>query len=335
MENKWKEYSSIPQNVHTPSSIINIFNNALSAKEDKKIVIIQGMYESKGSKNYSGYYYDQLKDELGTQSMTIMIPELLREELKDGYTYKMKGYLNRKILDDSTIKLNFGVVDILSNEGKRMSSKALKVFDIRKQKSDIGYRNLEEPIKRKLHSNQSFNIALICGNEAIIDKDIYGALQETINCYNITEYRVGLTSKEGIIEKINEVNNENYDVVLIARGGGSGLEIFNDTDIAEAALSIRPIFITAIGHAVDNTLLQDIADKKFDTPTALGNYLKEIARDVINEIARKKEEKEHESNLIDEYEEKLNVLLGKSRKYEIVLLIIGIIVGIIISRVMK
>ena len=32
----------------------------------------------------------------------------------------------------------------------------------------------------------------------------------------------------------------------------------------------NPILVTAIGHAVDFTYLQSIADYNFDTPTALG-----------------------------------------------------------------
>lgn len=358
MEIKPKSYEYINtanaiNNVHTPATIINIFNNALSLRENKKIIIVQGIYESKGIKNYGGHYYDQLKDETSNQLLTIMIPEILRQDLKEGYTYKMKGYLNKKVLDDSVIQLTFGVIDVLSNEGKRMSPDALKVFDIRKKKSDKGYKNLDEILRKKLYKNEFVNIALIYGNEAIIDKDIYRALEETINCYNITEHRVNLTSKDGIIEKISEVNNEAYDVIVISRGGGSGLDIFNDVDIAEAALDIKPIFVTAIGHAADNTLLEDIADKKFDTPTALGNYLKEIANNIINDLTNKKEEKQRfekiESDLkcklieeTNEYEGKItgqardfHSQLNRARKYEIILLLIGIAIGIVLTKLLK
>ena len=61
------------------------------------------------------------------------------------------------------------------------------------------------------------------------------------------------------------------------RGGGPGLEIFDDVAIAEASLLLKPILVTAIGHAQDDTLLQKLADKQFITPTALGNYLRETA----------------------------------------------------------
>lgn len=338
---------------HTPSTIINIFNNALSVKEDKRIIVVEGVYESKGSKSYSGNFYDILKDETGNQSLTIVVPEILREDLKEEYTYKMKGFLNRKVRDDGYIQLNFGVVDILSNEGKRMSSKALKVFDVRKKKADIGYRKIEDVLRRKLYNNEFINIALIYGNEAVIDKDIYEAIGETANCYNIVEHRINLASRENIIEKINELNDTKYDVIVVARGGGTGLDVFNDPDLAESALNLIPIFVTAIGHAVDDTLLQDIADKKFDTPTSLGHYLKEVAYSVINDLNRKKEEKEHyeriESDLKSElanqrveYEIKLKdqdknfeSKLEKNKKYEIILFVIGIIIGVILPKLLK
>lgn len=349
MEIKAKEYISAPENIHTPSSIINIFNNAISVEEDKKVIIMHGIYESKGFKNYHGYYYDQLKDEIGNQSLTIVVPELLRKELKDGYTFKLKGYLNRKVIDDGSIKLNFVVIDILLREGKRMTSDDLKAFDIRKKKADMGYRNLEEVIKGKLYKKQSVKIALIYGNEAVIDHDIYNALGQTVYCYNIKEHRVSLASKDSIIKKINEVNNEDYDVIVIARGGGSGQEIFNNIEIAEMALSSKPIFVTAIGHAYDKSLLQDIADKEFDTPSALGGHLKKIADGVNSDLTKRKEEEEHirkiEVDLKDELEsqglefknkivELENIhkhQLDKYRNYGIILLIIGILIGAIIK----
>ncbi len=43
-------------------------------------------------------------------------------------------------------------------------------------------------------------------------------------------------------------------------------------------MNINPHIISAIGHAENTTLLDSVADKKFDTPTAFGNYLYEISK---------------------------------------------------------
>ncbi len=77
--------------------------------------------------------------------------------------------------------------------------------------------------------------------------------------------------------------------------------------LQRTALNIKPHIISAIGHAEDTTFLDKIADKKFDTPTAFGNYLCEISK---------------KSNNID-YKKILNYMLYIG---------IGLIIGFIVSK---
>jgi exonuclease VII large subunit len=46
------------------------------------------------------------------------------------------------------------------------------------------------------------------------------------------------------------------DVLVISRGGGDNLEIFENPAIAEVSLSLRCIFLTAIGHKENIPLLK-------------------------------------------------------------------------------
>jgi exonuclease VII large subunit len=46
-----------------------------------------------------------------------------------------------------------------------------------------------------------------------------------------------------------------------SQGGGESLEIFDNPEIAEAALSLSTYFITALGHKDNVPLLQKVADK--------------------------------------------------------------------------
>jgi len=67
------------------------------------------------------------------------------------------------------------------------------------------------------------------------------------------------------------------DIIAIVRGGGSGLEVFDDVELANAVLDASVPVIAAIGHDKDNPLVKEIADKALSTPTAFGNYLREMA----------------------------------------------------------
>ena len=74
-------------------------------------------------------------------------------------------------------------------------------------------------------------------------------------------------------------------MIVISRGGGEDVEVLNKPGTkAEYCLTLKPFFVTAIAHKENVPLLEKIADKKFITPTALGQYLKEIYNNTVEKI---------------------------------------------------
>ncbi len=59
-------------------------------------------------------------------------------------------------------------------------------------------------------------------------------------------------------------------VIIVARGGGSreDLWVFNDEGIARAAFACRTPLISAVGHEIDYTILDFVADMRAPTPSA-------------------------------------------------------------------
>lgn len=60
------------------------------------------------------------------------------------------------------------------------------------------------------------------------------------------------------------------DVIIVARGGGSreDLWVFNAEVIARAAFACKTPLISAIGHEIDYTILDFVADRRAPTPSA-------------------------------------------------------------------
>ena len=68
---------------------------------------------------------------------------------------------------------------------------------------------------------------------------------------------------------------ENFDAVLIMRGGGSkqDLSAFDDYDLCTTIANFPLPVLTAIGHEQDTSIADMVAHTRFKTPTALGEFL--------------------------------------------------------------
>ena len=78
----------------------------------------------------------------------------------------------------------------------------------------------------------------------------------------------------------SNASNENghYDAICVIRGGGSVTDLYwlNDLELARAiATSPIPVF-TGIGHERDNTILDEVANQRFDTPSKVIAHIRDV-----------------------------------------------------------
>ena len=84
----------------------------------------------------------------------------------------------------------------------------------------------------------------------------------------------GEKAPQSLINALNELYTYKLDTIIIARGGGStnDLDAFNNEEfVRKVFLSPFPI-ISAIGHEIDYTILDYVADKRVSTPTAAAEF---------------------------------------------------------------
>lgn len=81
----------------------------------------------------------------------------------------------------------------------------------------------------------------------------------------------GLEAEQSIVEGIKRLDADpRPDVILVARGGGSkeDLWVFNSERIARAAYACHKPVVSAVGHEIDTTILDYVADLRAPTPSA-------------------------------------------------------------------
>jgi len=270
-----------------PSSLLTIFANVLNAEPTRKEFRITGIYQEGKGANYGGMYYDTIKDESTDATMTLVVPGSLRASLQPQQTIECLAYLIKKVQPNvGRIELQVAVTAIISQTAATYTDKQLRAFEILQEKADAGYRDVDSFIKSKIIAGEQLTITILIGRSGIIDSDIKHQLQEAIGFYTFNFVRINLSSEQDIISAFDRYTDT--DVLVVARGGGENLELFDSPELGEAALRIRPYFVTAIGHKENSPLLQKVADKSFITPTALGQYFNDIYNETIAQLQNSK-----------------------------------------------
>ena len=129
-------------------------------------------------------------------------------------------------------------------------------------------------------------IGLITGKDSDAEKDV---LQNAKLRWPEVEFRVIHTLVQGdkaapeVIAAIKTLDEDpSVDVIIIARGGGSFLDlmVFSDEALVRAAANAKTPIVSAIGHENDRPVLDDVADLRASTPT---DAAKRVVPDVVDE----------------------------------------------------
>jgi exodeoxyribonuclease VII large subunit len=270
----------------TPTSLVHLFANSVPTDFAKELKRVKGIYVQGKDMVYGGKYYDVLRDEAGEASITLLVPALIREQLRNGEVIELIGFLQRRVqAKGARIDLQLEITEVVGQTKATFNEEELKAFDVLQKKRDSGYLDVDGFIKKQILNDQKVSIKILVGKAGIIHSDIKEQLKDAIGFYDIEFIGINLSNENEIIEALQ---NTDADVIAIARGGGDRMEIFDKPNIAEAAINLSAYFVTALGHAQDVPLLQKVADKAFTTPTAFGQHLVDLYNNTIQERSQSK-----------------------------------------------
>lgn len=189
---------------------------------------------------------------------------------KDGDMVILEGGANIYDLNGS-VAFNVKKIYLMDKEGE-----AKKQFE--KLKKKLLAKGYFDPDKKKLKPQYINNMCVLTSTQGAVIKDICRAARMKNHLIDIFVYDVkvqGPNCATSVIEALKVVDKMGFDVILIARGGGSFEELngFNDEQLAEEIFKAKTFIASAIGHQTDFTICDWVADKRYQTPTEAGEDL--------------------------------------------------------------
>lgn len=158
---------------------------------------------------------------------------------------------------------------------------------IERLRTQLGIEGLTSPERKQPLPFLPNKIGLITGKDSDAEKDV---LQNAKLRWPDVSFRVIHTLVQGekaapeVIRAIQTLDEDpEIDVIIIARGGGSFLDlmVFSDEALVRAAAAAKTPIVSAIGHENDRPVLDDVADLRASTPT---DAAKRVVPDVVEEL---------------------------------------------------
>lgn len=163
-----------------------------------------------------------------------------------------------------------------------------------------------EKLKKKLASEGLFDtkfkkpipkypkrIGIITASTGAAIRDIISTIKrrypicETILFPSLVQ---GASAAPEIVRQIKKANEFDLDVIICGRGGGSieDLWAFNEESVARAIFESKIPIISAVGHEVDFTIADFVADLRAPTPTGAAEMAVPTKYDIENLLREKK-----------------------------------------------
>ena len=274
---------------YKPSELIAIFNNILGRQNEfAKLVYLRGIFQQRQNKSQWEFAYAGLRDESSQEEITLRIPKQMYESLSDGNLVTVCGILERKIDPRASVQITLNVTRVEKLQEQAVSAADQKKAELRRHKSQTGFRNVDGVLEKRLLADERPRVALLLANNSITMSDFEAGIQAAKAAIDFTEFRSDFFKAAVLCQRLCEIDAQGFDVIAVVRGGGIGIERLDHLDVLETLSHLNTPVISAVGHPEERLTFKEIADKEVATPTALGQYLNELVERVADMKAKSK-----------------------------------------------
>ena len=161
--------------------------------------------------------------------------------------------------------------------------------EFEKLKKKLQAEGLFDPSHKKEIPKYPSRIGIVTASTGAAIKDILSTIKrrypicETILFPSLVQ---GSGAAPDVVKQINKAQEYDLDVLIVGRGGGSieDLWAFNEEIVARAIYESKIPVISAVGHEIDYTIADYVADLRAPTPTGAAEMAVPVLTDVKNNI---------------------------------------------------
>lgn len=269
-----------PDKIYTVSEVTQLVK--LELESAFPLLWVEGEI-SNFHRHHSGHLYFTLKDEM-SQLRTVMFrseAQAVVFELKDGLQVICRGRIN---VYEPRGEYQL-LAEIIEPKGKGALQLAFEQLKERLKKEGL----FEARTKKKLPLLPK-KVGVVTSPRGAAIVDILRTLERRFARLHILIYPVrvqGEGAAEEIVEGIEVLGSlSDMDVIIVGRGGGSieDLWAFNEEKVARAIFRCPVPIISAVGHEIDFTISDFVADIRASTPSVAAEMMIEKEQAFLERI---------------------------------------------------
>lgn len=263
----------------TVSQLNDYLKQKLEADEALRMVCVEGEI-SNFTAHTSGHLYFSLKDKDAS------IKAVMFRGYRQRLTFLPKNGMKVVVVGDISFYPKAGAVQLYAQH--MFPSGVGEVYtDFEALKAKLSAEGLFDAAHKKSIPKYPEKIGIITSPTGAAIQDIRNVLRRR---YPLALQRFcpvvvqGADAPMEMIRALQQLNEEGEcDVILLARGGGSGedLFVFNDEGLARAIYASEIPVITGIGHEIDYTIADFVADLRAPTPSAAAELAVPDQKDLL------------------------------------------------------
>ena len=299
---------SIPRIVYSVTDVNRYIKTVINQDENLKYIFVKGEISNFKS-GANGHLYFSLKDKDCLISVCMFA------------TYASKLAMLPKNGDEVTVLASVdvyparGTYQLIAYELEQKGQGSILV-ELEKLKKQLLLEGLfDESRKRRINIYPSKIGVITAPNGAAIHDIVTNIRRRYPLCeiYFFPSAVQGDSAAKELLAAFKKSQEYDLDTLIIGRGGGASEDLFafNDEALVRAIATSKMPVIAAVGHEIDSTLVDFVADKRASTPTGT---MKNAIADKLEEM--KQEYLDLKESLSENMETKLLLLSKDVEKYK-------------------